>query len=173
LILPNTRILGLAEAARRCTLEQWSNHAQERSRMPANSPEEIHSLMADAFNRGDLDAFVDAHEERAVTIVPPTGARATGRREIRVAPVRAHPRRDGLGRRRRPAQSPCDPGRPRRRAGRRRQFVAGMRVIGPRVLAPATIAVVGFGVWLVLDSSAWDFGQLWIQLGSWSTRRPS
>jgi hypothetical protein len=48
-----------------------------------------------------------------------------------------------------------------------------MRVIGPRVLAPATIAVVGFGVWLVLDSSAWDFGQLWIQLGSWSTRRPS
>jgi len=32
------------------------------------------------------------------------------------------------------------------------RFVAGMRVIGPRVLAPATIAVVGFGVWLVLDS---------------------
>ena len=44
------------------------------------------------------------------------------------------------------------------------RFVAGMRVIGPLVLAPATIAVVGFGVWLVLDSSAWDFGQFWIQL---------
>jgi hypothetical protein len=38
-----------------------------------------------------------------------------------------------------------------------------MRVIGPRVLAPATIAVVGFGVWMVLRSGAWDFGQFWIQ----------
>jgi uncharacterized membrane protein len=44
------------------------------------------------------------------------------------------------------------------------RFVASLRVIGPRVLAPATVAVVGFGVWLVLDSSAWDFGQFWIQL---------
>jgi uncharacterized membrane protein len=44
------------------------------------------------------------------------------------------------------------------------RFIANMRVIGPRVLAPATIAVVSFGVWLVLRSAAWDFGQFWIQL---------
>jgi uncharacterized membrane protein len=44
------------------------------------------------------------------------------------------------------------------------KFIANIRVIGPRVLAPATVAVVGFGVWLVLDSSAWDFGQFWVQL---------
>jgi hypothetical protein len=37
-------------------------------------------------------------------------------------------------------------------------------VIGPLVLAPATVAVVGFGVWLVLDSSAWGFNQFWVQL---------
>jgi uncharacterized membrane protein len=45
------------------------------------------------------------------------------------------------------------------------RVVASLRVIGPLVLAPATIAVVGFGVWLMLDTSAWDFGQFWIQLG--------
>jgi hypothetical protein len=37
-------------------------------------------------------------------------------------------------------------------------------VIGPLVLAPATLAVAGFGFWLVLDSAAWGFGQLWVQL---------
>ena len=44
------------------------------------------------------------------------------------------------------------------------RFVRGLRAIGPLVLAPATVAVVGFGVWLVLDSDAWGFGQFWIQL---------
>jgi uncharacterized membrane protein len=44
------------------------------------------------------------------------------------------------------------------------RFVRVLPVVGPRVLAPATIAVVGLGVWLVLDSTAWDFRQLWVQL---------
>ena len=44
------------------------------------------------------------------------------------------------------------------------RFVRVLPVVGPRVLAPATIAVVGLGVWLVLDSTAWDFGQFWVQL---------
>ena len=44
------------------------------------------------------------------------------------------------------------------------RFVQVLPVVGPRVLAPATIAVVGLGVWLVLDSTAWDFGQFWVQL---------
>ena len=42
------------------------------------------------------------------------------------------------------------------------RFVASLRVAGPAVLAPATIAVLGLGVWLVLDSAAWDFGQAWV-----------
>jgi uncharacterized membrane protein len=44
------------------------------------------------------------------------------------------------------------------------RFVASLRVIGPRVLAPATVGVLGLGVWMVLDSAAWDFGQLWVLL---------
>jgi uncharacterized membrane protein len=44
------------------------------------------------------------------------------------------------------------------------RFITNMRVIGPAVLAPATVGVIGFGVWLVLDNAAWDFGQFWVQL---------
>src|SRR5207247_11460883 len=32
-------------------------------------------------------------------------------------------------------------------------------------LAPATVAVLGLGIGLVVDTDAWDFGQLWVQLG--------
>jgi uncharacterized membrane protein len=42
------------------------------------------------------------------------------------------------------------------------RFVGGLRVIGPAVLAPATIVTLGLGIWLVLDSAAWDFGQGWV-----------
>jgi uncharacterized membrane protein len=42
------------------------------------------------------------------------------------------------------------------------RFVSTLPVLGPAVLAPATVGVVGFGVWLVLDSETWDFGQAWI-----------
>jgi uncharacterized membrane protein len=45
------------------------------------------------------------------------------------------------------------------------RFLRALPAIGPRVLAPATVAVVGLGVWLVLDSAAWDFGQAWVQIG--------
>jgi uncharacterized membrane protein len=44
------------------------------------------------------------------------------------------------------------------------RFLGNLRVIGPLVLAPATVGVVGLGVWMVLTSSAWGFGQLWVQL---------
>jgi uncharacterized membrane protein len=46
-----------------------------------------------------------------------------------------------------------------------RRFTASLRVIGPLVLAPATLAVLGLGIGLVLDTDAWDFGQPWVQLG--------
>jgi uncharacterized membrane protein len=45
------------------------------------------------------------------------------------------------------------------------RFIASLRVIGPATLAPATVAAVGLGIWLVLDSGAWDFGQFWVQFG--------
>src|SRR5262249_21146936 len=44
------------------------------------------------------------------------------------------------------------------------RLVRSLRVVGPLVLAPAMVAVLGFGIWLVLDSDAWDFGQTWIWL---------
>jgi len=44
------------------------------------------------------------------------------------------------------------------------RLVRSLRLVGPLVLAPAMVAVLGFGIWLVLDSDAWDFGQTWIWL---------
>jgi uncharacterized membrane protein len=36
---------------------------------------------------------------------------------------------------------------------------------GPRAILPAFLAVVGFGVWMVLISAAWEVTQLWVLLG--------
>ena len=44
------------------------------------------------------------------------------------------------------------------------RFLGSLRRIGPLVLAPAPVLLIGAGVWAVADSDAWDFGQLWIQL---------
>jgi len=56
--------------------------------MPARTPEEIQPLLAAAFNAGDIDAFLDLHEDDA-TVRPPRGPRASGRDAIRasVAPI--------------------------------------------------------------------------------------
>ncbi len=53
--------------------------------MPATKPEEIHTLLAAAFNAGDLDAFIDLHEPDAASLVPPDGDLASGTAEIRKA----------------------------------------------------------------------------------------
>jgi uncharacterized protein (TIGR02246 family) len=53
--------------------------------MPAQSPEDIHALLAAAVNAGDVDAFVDLHEPDATVIVPPDGRRVSGRDAIRAA----------------------------------------------------------------------------------------
>jgi uncharacterized membrane protein len=45
------------------------------------------------------------------------------------------------------------------------RFTATLRSTAPFVLAPATLAVLGLGIGLVVDTDAWDFGQLWVQLG--------
>jgi uncharacterized membrane protein len=44
------------------------------------------------------------------------------------------------------------------------RFVGSFRVIGPFVLMPASILVLVFGIWLVLDSPGWSFEQTWIWL---------
>jgi uncharacterized membrane protein len=44
------------------------------------------------------------------------------------------------------------------------RFVATLRALGPVVMAPAPIALIGFGIWMVLDSDAWDFDQTWISV---------
>jgi uncharacterized protein (TIGR02246 family) len=53
--------------------------------MPARTPEEIHALIAAAFNSGDLDAFLALHEEDAATVAPPDKNHLTGRDAIRAA----------------------------------------------------------------------------------------
>ena len=45
------------------------------------------------------------------------------------------------------------------------RFTGHLRVLGPLVVAPATVAVVALGVWPVFEGGAWDFGQLWVRLG--------
>ena len=42
------------------------------------------------------------------------------------------------------------------------RFVGSLRVVGPGVLAPATISTLVLGIGLVLDGAAWDFGQAWV-----------
>jgi uncharacterized membrane protein len=44
------------------------------------------------------------------------------------------------------------------------RFIASLRVVGPLVLTPAAALVLVFGIWLVLDSDTWTFGQTWIWL---------
>jgi uncharacterized membrane protein len=45
-----------------------------------------------------------------------------------------------------------------------REFVQTLSYVGLRVLMPAVIAVLVFGVWMVLAFLAWQFTQLWILL---------
>jgi uncharacterized membrane protein len=44
------------------------------------------------------------------------------------------------------------------------RFVASLRVVGPFVLTPSSVLVLGVGIWMVIDSAAWDFAQTWIWL---------
>jgi ketosteroid isomerase-like protein len=51
----------------------------------AHTPEEVHAVLEDAVNRGDIEAFLAAHEEDAAVVVPPEGRQARGLDEIRAA----------------------------------------------------------------------------------------
>jgi hypothetical protein len=39
------------------------------------------------------------------------------------------------------------------------RFVGSLRIVGPVMLAPASLGVLVFGMWLVVESDLWDFGQ--------------
>jgi uncharacterized membrane protein len=45
-----------------------------------------------------------------------------------------------------------------------REFAGTLGYVGPRVLMPGVVAVLVFGLWMVLESEAWDFSQTWIQI---------
>src|SRR5690242_10266102 len=51
----------------------------------ARTPEEVHALLEDAFNRADADAFVAVFEPGATMLTPPHGHVAHGHAEIRRA----------------------------------------------------------------------------------------
>ena len=44
-------------------------------------------------------------------------------------------------------------------------FLRSLRVVGPSMLAPSVVALLGLGVWMVIDSPAWQFDQTWVQTG--------
>jgi uncharacterized membrane protein len=41
-------------------------------------------------------------------------------------------------------------------------FLGSLRVIGPLVLAPAPVILLGMGTWMVAEQ--WDFGQTWVSV---------
>jgi ketosteroid isomerase-like protein len=53
--------------------------------MPALTPEAVHAVLEDAFNRSDLDAYTEAYEPLATLVVPPEGRVVSGRAQIRAA----------------------------------------------------------------------------------------
>src|SRR5262245_3337754 len=42
------------------------------------------------------------------------------------------------------------------------QFIGNLQFVGPLLFAPAMAGVLAFGIWLVVDSSAWSFSQTWL-----------
>src|SRR5262249_17676778 len=45
------------------------------------------------------------------------------------------------------------------------QFMKDVEWVGMRVLTPSSFLVVVFGVWMVLNSPAWDFSMFWVTPG--------
>ena len=46
-----------------------------------------------------------------------------------------------------------------------RRFTGSLRIVGPTILAPSMLAVLAFGIWLVVRTDAWSFGQGWVIAG--------
>jgi uncharacterized membrane protein len=50
-----------------------------------------------------------------------------------------------------------------REPGATAAFLGSLRTIGPLVLAPAPVILLGMGIWMVAEQ--WDFGDTWVTLG--------
>ncbi len=44
------------------------------------------------------------------------------------------------------------------------QFSDALTYIGTRVMLPAVLGTLVFGLWMVFENSNWNFGQLWVRL---------
>ena len=53
--------------------------------MAARTPEALHAIVEDAFNRCDLDAYTAAYDDDAILVTPPGGDVVHGRDNIRAA----------------------------------------------------------------------------------------
>jgi uncharacterized protein (TIGR02246 family) len=53
--------------------------------MTARTPEQTHALLEAAFNSRDLEAFLEVYDDDATLLIPPDGAAAHGKAEIRAA----------------------------------------------------------------------------------------
>ena len=53
--------------------------------MAARTPEALHAIVEDAFNRCDLDAYTAAYDDDAILVTPPGGEVVHGRDNIRAA----------------------------------------------------------------------------------------
>jgi uncharacterized protein (TIGR02246 family) len=51
----------------------------------AHTPEEVHAVLEDVFNRSDVDAYMAIHEDDATVVVPPDGQQLHGPDAIRAA----------------------------------------------------------------------------------------
>jgi uncharacterized membrane protein len=43
-------------------------------------------------------------------------------------------------------------------------FLRTFMWVSPRVMIPAVLSVLVFGIWMVLENGSWNFGQLWVLL---------
>lgn len=64
-----------------------SSPAVRAPRRAAAEPNELPAIVQDAVNCADVDAFVTAHADDATVVMPPDGATAVGRDEIRAGIV--------------------------------------------------------------------------------------
>ncbi len=44
------------------------------------------------------------------------------------------------------------------------EFAGMLTYVGTRVMLPAVVGTLVFGLWMVFENSQWNFGQLWVRL---------